>query len=223
MSRVLLQMARAGAAFLDDSPELAAARETYARQHGVILRQFLAPDLLELALEEIDREPLVEQDEGGYGPDLVLPPSRIGSLLYFLANRPEMYDAVRSITGCDPVRGFDGRVARLPAGIGTGYHWHTDAVGGRLVAVSLNLSRGACEGGRLQIRDRRSRAIVCELENPVPGDATLFRIDPDLEHQVTPVQGSEPRTVFTGWYLSDCNFWTMVPRLSLSPPPRSGS
>jgi len=54
----------------------------------------------------------------------------------------------------------------------------------------------------LQIREARSKRILHEIANTGPGDAVLFRVDPGLEHRITPVTGSISKTALAGWFVS---------------------
>ena len=69
-----------------------------------------------------------------------------------------------------------------------------------MVGLSINLSDNIYEGGYLQIRKKESKETIYQIQNVGFGDAIFFRITPFLEHQVTPLKGCIPRTVFAGWF-----------------------
>jgi hypothetical protein len=71
---------------------------------------------------------------------------------------------------------------------------------GRVVAVSINLSTGVYGGGVLRIRKVGSQQILSEAHNTGFGDALIFRVDPSLEHRITPVEGDVPKTAMAGWF-----------------------
>jgi Rps23 Pro-64 3,4-dihydroxylase Tpa1-like proline 4-hydroxylase len=77
--------------------------------------------------------------------------------------------------------------------------------------MSLNLSPEPFEGGALQIRETDSKKILFEIANTGLGNAVVFRVDPRLEHRVSPVAGKVPRTAFAGWFFAgECDFHTIV-------------
>ena len=43
-----------------------------------------------------------------------------------------------------------------------------------------------------------------------PGDAFIFRIAANLEHQVTLISGAMPRTVFAGWFRETPDYRTWL-------------
>jgi hypothetical protein len=94
-------------------------------------------------------------------------------------------------------------VARRVPGAGHEDAWHSDAVDGRLAALTVNLSRERYEGGVLQIRAEPGGKIAYELANTGPGDAVIFKIDPRLKHRVTAPEGHAARTAFAGWFVTD--------------------
>jgi hypothetical protein len=69
--------------------------------------------------------------------------------------------------------------------------------------MSVNLSLRGYEGGIFQLREWSSKRILAEIANTGWGDATLFRISAELEHQVTEVTGEQPKTAFAGWFKSE--------------------
>ena len=88
-------------------------------------------------------------------------------------NDPALFDVIDRITGCGAIGCFTGRVhlRRASADGGHYFPWHTDAVQQRLVGLSVNLSADPFEGGVLQMRRRRSKSLIAEVENPTAGDA----------------------------------------------------
>jgi hypothetical protein len=71
---------------------------------------------------------------------------------------------------------------------------------GRLVALSLNLSDAAYEGGALLLRDKVTEQTLSEVRNIGLGDAIMFRLAQHLEHRVADVVGDVPKTAFAGWF-----------------------
>ena len=109
-------------------------------------------------------------------------------------NRAALFDAIRLITGCEAVRGFSGRIYRMVPGDGHHSSWHDDFGVGKLIGLSLNLSPDLYSGGLFQLRRRGSEQLLAEIANTGLGDAHVFRISRELQHQVTPVEGRHPKT-----------------------------
>ena len=75
-----------------------------------------------------------------------------------------------------------------------------------MVAMTVNLSTDGYAGGFLEMRERSSKKIFAELANTGPGDAILFELAPELQHRVTPVEGSYPKTALAGWFKESPEF-----------------
>src|SRR5262249_14127173 len=168
------------------------------RLHGLI-----DADTARRLQREIDASDFIERvhnDAGDPPPvDLCMQNHRVLAWLHFLANDPLLLSLVQQITGCGPLGSFGGVVYRLVPG--RGYDaWHDDAQDGRTIAMSVNLSTGTFAGGVLQLRQKGSAHLLHEVANVGLGDATLFRIAPHLEHRVTDLEGTVPRTAFAGWF-----------------------
>jgi hypothetical protein len=123
--------------------------------------------------------------------------------LLLLTNEPRFLDFVKTMTQSPEIQSFSGSVGRRLPAAGHDDAWHSDAVDGRLAAMSVNLSREPYEGGVLQIREEPEGRIVYERANTGPGDAVLFKIDRGLKHRVTPPEGHAPRTAYAGWFLKE--------------------
>jgi len=88
--------------------------------------------------------------------------------------------------------------------------WHNDMVEDHMLAMSINLSSEIYSGGILQIRDKYSQRIVHEVANLGFGDAIVFRLAGSLEHRITNVEGTVPKTAFAGWFRSQTNFFSLL-------------
>jgi hypothetical protein len=120
-------------------------------------------------------------------------------------NDEKLFQFIEDITGCDRINCFEGRVYRVNPNEGHHDSWHNDIGEGRLVGMSLNLSREVYSGGRLQIRERESGTLISEAVNTGSGDAVIFRLSRDLQHRITEVEGSASKTAFAGWFRSRPN------------------
>jgi hypothetical protein len=81
-----------------------------------------------------------------------------------------------------------------------------------LVALSLNLGPDPYVGAALRIRDRRTGRITDEVTNTEPGDALVFRVDPALEHRITDIEGTAPKTAWAGWFKAQPDFRAVLAR-----------
>lgn len=159
--------------------------------------------LLDFVLSRLEQGQWCERLHKGIGAEVVLDDLSALNVLHFAANASSFLDAVRKITGCAQITWFGGRVYRFIPNSGHYDSWHTDAAtDDRLVGMSLNLSPKSYKGGLFQLRAHSSDRIFIEIANTGWGDAILFRIARSLEHQVTEVEGEEPKTAFAGWFRS---------------------
>ena len=122
--------------------------------------------------------------------------------LEFAVSTPEFLRLVEHITRCGPIAYFSGRVYRMAPGTDHFANWHSDDLDNRLVGMSINLGPRPYLGGAFRLRRKNSNQMLCELPNTIPGSAILFRISDELEHVVSPLGGSEPKTAFAGWFKS---------------------
>ncbi|MGE4069510.1 MAG: 2OG-Fe(II) oxygenase [Vicinamibacterales bacterium] len=192
--------------------QVASWRQEFARTHVVRWPGLLAPDLDTLVRTRLARAAFATRVEDGREVEHTLDDHGLAGVLHAVLNDPELWQVVEAVTGCRPIGAFSGRVYRREARTDGGHYfpWHSDVSDGRLVGFSLNLGDTPYAGGRLQVRDADSHEILTDTANPGRGDALLFRIDPALEHQVTPVEGPEPRTVLAGWFREGLDYWSLV-------------
>src|SRR5262249_13327319 len=109
---------------------------------------------------------------------------------------------MRIITGYNQISDFYGRVYRMEAGPQHQLSWHNDIdkKEKRLVGFSMNLSADVFQGGSFELRNRWTLAPLAKVNNTGFGDALLFRISEDLQHRVTEVVGTVPKTAYAGWF-----------------------
>ena len=189
--------------------ELAALREAFARDHVVRLRGFFGAPLLAAFRARVKDAAFSRRIEQGVEIEHTLEEPAPLALTVVALNDPALFDVIDRITGCGSIGCFTGRVQLRQASANGGHYfpWHTDAVQERLVGLSVNLSEHPFEGGILQLRRRRSKSVIAEVDNPTAGDAVIFRISRDLEHHVTPVTTAAPRLVLAGWFRRSPDFW----------------
>jgi 2-oxoglutarate-Fe(II)-dependent oxygenase superfamily protein len=176
-------------------------RRGFERKHCVLLRSFLSGPLLAQIQAEVDEGEFYVL-ETGISTELCMRATGVSALLDLLTNDPELFELVQAITGCDRIGAFIGRVYRLlpePAYEGD---WHDDVHEGRMIAMSINLTPRPYRGGVLEIREHDSRGTLHQAKHGGPGDALLFRVDDRLQHRVSSVEGTTPRTAYAGWFIS---------------------
>jgi hypothetical protein len=190
--------------------ELAALYDRFGRDHCVSLPGFFDPHFLNEITPEIERANFYRREHGKIGSEGCMEANATLARLLFGVNDHRLFDAIDAITGCGGIGCFDGRVYRLGASGTDRDSWHSDLGDNRLVALSVNVGTESYRGGTLQIRDAHSRELLHEARPTHPGDALLFRLAADLEHQVTSVEGSTPRTAFAGWFKSRPSFRAVI-------------
>jgi 2OG-Fe(II) oxygenase superfamily len=207
---MLIQITRSGTVVEAGSADLDRLRAGFDRDHCILLRRFIEPSLLDMLRAAVEAASFYEKTNRNIGDELRIRPHPVSTAFEFLTNDPAVYDVARRITGCPAVGCFRGRVYRLLPTTGHESGWHTDLVHGRMLTMSINLSSGMFEGGLLQIRDANTGRVFTEVANTGPGDAVLFRIDPSLQHRVTPLVGAVPRTAYAGWFLQEPQFAALL-------------
>ena len=135
----------------------------------------------------------------GQSSELELEDGVTRGLLTALFHDRHLWDAVRGITGCDPIQSFHGRIYRMDPGAHEDV-WHTDVNGQYMVALSLNLTAHPFTGGELHLRESGTRRMRVQIANTGQGDAIMFRIEDGLEHIVTSVTGTVPKVAWAGWF-----------------------
>jgi hypothetical protein len=197
----MIQLRKSGV--LVDSRDVERLNAEFRAKHCVLLPKLLEPALLDLLLSRLERGQWCERLHKGIGAEVVLDDLLAVNVLHLVANSLRFLDAVRNITGCAQITWFGGRVYRFIPNSGHYDSWHTDAAtDDRLVGMSLNLSPKSYKGGLFQLRAHSSDRIFAQVANTGWGDAIFFRISKSLEHQVTEVEGEEPKTAFAGWFQS---------------------
>lgn len=210
MSNEVIQIASNGT--LRTAPALAFedARRRFGTTGYLKLPQFIEPCFLGEILAAIDRAEFYERVHDGIGVELCAVPGALSGALELACNDPRLFDLVDELTGCGAIGCFEGRVYRMAGGTGHYDSWHSDVGQDRMIAMSVNLGRDPFEGGQLQIRRTNSTEILAEVENPTPGDAVIFRIDPQYRHRVASVVGPAPRTAYAGWFRALPDYYELM-------------
>lgn len=195
-----VQLSRSGL-IVSDVRVIEALRSEFHQKRFVRLPKLLEPYLVDFVLRRLDQARWQDKTHKGIGTEIIVDDPPAISLLHFVTNTPEFLEFVQRITSCAELTWFGGRVYRFVPRSNHYDTWHNDC-GNGLVGMSLNLSPHGYEGGFFQLRERESKQVLIEAANTIVGNATLFAISNTLEHRVTNVTGSEPKTAFAGWFQS---------------------
>jgi hypothetical protein len=213
----IFKITKSGLVFSGSSAEIGLARSDFEEHNWLRLPAILDRELwnkiqAQLAVSNI------EDTESIY-PQL----SVSDSALLLLLNNPRLFAIIEQITGCDHIGCFRGHIYRVVPGESrqdeithyqTDYEkltgWHTDLNGTRMVALSINLNTEPYLGGVLSIREALTKRVLCELPNSGFGDAILFRINERLEHRVSDLEGTVPKTAFVGWFESEPDYRALL-------------
>jgi len=198
---MIIQMAAAGTKCHLSEAGIEHIRRQFELGHCLVLRRFVEPRLLRIIQQQLAQLQFRERDYS-VGSDLAITRGPLLGALQVLLNDPQLFVQIRQLTGCRKIGKFVGRVYRMVPGRGHDFVWHDDFVQNRRLALTVNLSEKPFSGGLLQIRDHGSKRILHEIANTGPGDAVLFRVDPGLEHRITAVTGSLPKTALAGWFVA---------------------
>lgn len=211
----VIQMTRRGS--VTDDADRAALHRAFARQQCAKLTGFLEPSLAGEIRAQVERGEFREFAHGSVATELRLEDGVCIGLLHFLANDPQLFRLVESISGCAGIRSFAGRVYRRVPGGRHHDHWHSDVADRRrLIGMSVNLSAGVYQGGVFEIRDVDTERPLASLPNVGFGDAILFRLSPALEHRVSDVRGDVPKTAFAGWFFADLDFESVLRAIEIA-------
>jgi hypothetical protein len=199
---MLARLTRLGFSCIATPSQSHLAREHFEQHNYLRLPGFIEPGLLRviqhyLALGKFETKEYV------VGRELRLSNSPIASIFYILMNDPKLFRLLRQVTGCGPIRYFNGRFYQMAPRQRQAFTWHNDLQLNRWrkIAISINLSEAPYQGGNLQIRDT-SHGKRESVPNPGFGDAIIFRVAKGLEHRVTRVVGKFPKTAYSGWFSS---------------------
>lgn len=196
----VIVLSRTDTRITTDARVLADARARFERAGAIVLRGFLAPELLTVVRDQMREEDFAEKVHPASGVEQMLARKEATWLFRFLLTTRNVLEAVTAITGASPITKAEVRVYRLMPDTGHQHDWHNDISDNRRLGLSVNLSRGMFEGGNLQIRHPDENVLLSDIRNTGAGDAVIFGIGSDLEHRVLPVTGSEPRVALAGWF-----------------------
>lgn len=213
----MVQLTRTGIAVSALAGGVEHLRRQFDRLHCILLPSLLEPGLLHVIQRHIDAAIFNPKTHEGIGTEICMTENQAAYTLRFLANDPQLFQLIRQITACGPIGCFAGRVYRMVPGSQHYDSWHDDMIEHRMIGMSINLSPEVYSGGVFQIRDRDSRQIIHEAANIGYGDGIIFRLSSQLQHRITEVACSVPKTAFAGWFQSEPDFHALLRK---APQPR---
>ena len=178
-------------------------RTTLARDHVAVLPGLLRGDALERVLDGVRQATFVENHIPATSRrEQIMDDEPTSALLWYLASDPLLHRLVEELVGSERVTAFAGRTYRMVPGSGHVGDWHTDAIDGRVAALSINLSEQPFAGGTTLVRDVATKHVIAQAggSDLRPGDALLLRLRADLAHRVCEVTGTAPKTSYAGFF-----------------------
>jgi hypothetical protein len=195
----MIQLTRTG--FVCDA-DVGALRNQFERAQFLRLPKLIDAGLTRIILGRIEAGKWDETLDPVGSREVVCGDAAAVAAAKFAANTPGFLRVIREITGCDAIVRFNGRIYRMVPGGGHYDVWHDDWGNGRLIGMSVNLGTRPYYGGVFQFRKIDTTEILGELPNTGLGDAILFGLSEGLEHRITPMEGTEPKTALAGWFES---------------------
>jgi hypothetical protein len=210
----MIHFTSSGVDVTDSSSKLAEARAEFETRRMLRLPGLLSPELAEKVRRGLDQDGFEEPPAlDASSPDAVyrgayqggkvgfdLRPGDTARVIKERTNDPRLLAFVQTITGSPPLTRCIGRVFRIFP-MPDDLPWHTDAEGGRLADLIIDLSSPKHEGGLFQMRDAHTQQIFNEVGDLEFGDGLLIKISPDIEHHYKAVTGTSPKATFSGWFV----------------------
>jgi hypothetical protein len=207
----MIQFTIDGVASNATADDISAACEAFERDKLLRLPELIAPDFAEVVAKGMEADGFEQPDEetmksvygGWYGKVRQdLNPGETNDMLNARVNDPKFLGFVEQIAGTPPLGRCVGRVFRLLK-TEEDHVWHTDAEGGRLADIVIDLSEDRYEGGRFEMRDAGTKEIFTTVDDMNYCEGALARISEKIEHHNLRVTSDRPRITFVGWFVPE--------------------
>lgn len=216
----MIQITRSGI-FVDEAESISQLKESFAKQHCVVLPRLLEQTLLARIIKQLETAKFYanvhrDYDRQEFATDLTIRENELAlHQIHLLLNNKKLFEIIQQITDCKMrIASFGGRIYRNQPNANHQLEWHDDTeMSERLIGISINLSAERFDGGVFQLRDRETKKILTEVACGNAGDAHIFRISQALQHRVTKVEGKGARTAAAGWFNSYPDIETTIKSL----------
>lgn len=193
-----------GGAIVDHDPQAADLWSAqFGLQHAAYFPDFLSGGLGDMIAKICESATFDREYVEGVGDRQIEISDRAGAVLSLALRDRTLLAWLSRVAGQGDVTTASGSVARLAAGTAEALDWHDDRVEGRRLAITIDLSTQAFEGGTFEMRRKSSGEVVFAHTPSRFGSALIFQVRSDLEHRVLPVTAGGPRTTFSGWFLAE--------------------
>jgi hypothetical protein len=194
---------RIGVASTTFPDDLQTARRQFSEFRAVHIDGVLEPGFLTSVMRMLESATFTA---GPSGPGFreVESPQRVGKMLNLVLSRPELLRWLEDVSGAGPLKRIEGRITQTLNRPGDELRWHDDSTTeeeGRRLAIVINFSTEAYEGGEFALRYKTGRMLF-EHHYTKLGSGLIFEVDRELEHRVLPLTVGGPRRVFAGWAFS---------------------
>jgi Rps23 Pro-64 3,4-dihydroxylase Tpa1-like proline 4-hydroxylase len=160
------------------------------------------PDFSELMRSICDAASLVEEKVEGVGKRWIEPLDRVGKVLSHVLSDQGVLAWVGEVGDRGTVSHVSGKLASYSAENSSFLDWHDDNFEGRRIAIVIDLSEHAFEGGEFEMRMRGASDPHFRHRLQGFGTGLIFRVAEDVEHRLLPVTAGGPRRTFAGWFFS---------------------
>jgi hypothetical protein len=210
-AETMIQFTRDGVKTTATAEEIRVARQVFERDKLLRLPGLIAPEFGEVIQAGMERDGFHKPDEatinstygGWYGRVRQdLNPGPTNDMLNARANDREFLKFVEQVCGTPPLGRCVGRVFRLLP-TDQDLPWHTDAEGGRLADLVVDLSAARYQGGDFEMRHADSKKIFTTVSDMQYREGTLARISEAIEHHNLRVTSTTPRITFVGWFVPE--------------------
>ena len=122
-----IQIGKSGVVYSPLAEDLGALRPQFDHQHYLKIPELLGPELLDFVQLQIDQSEFCERVHEGIGSnkELCMTSNTAFAALQFLMNDQRLFQVIQTVTQCDQIGCFQGRVYRVNPGSGrasTGRH-----------------------------------------------------------------------------------------------------
>lgn len=195
-----------------DDDTVRSFQQQFLKDQCIILHGFIEDNLLQRIVKNLAKATFFENQHTGIENKIFATDQTISGVdmalhqVNILLNNPSLFTVVEKITGCKQIFGFSGRIYRNVPHAGHHLDWHDDTIDPfRLIAISINLGAEPFEGGVFQIKEKKSKIVLKNINCGKCGDAHIFNVADELEHRVTKTTGLYPRIAAAGWFLSQAS------------------